>query len=174
MVARGSHRSPWRAAGCTLTGMVALCSCVRDSDNTPDQAPREYCVELRAALEDVASGKSAWRCPKFNLDLAVVDSAGTNEDICARWTEGPCVGAPPAEGTFACGPKDCAKGTACRDASECDGSQNSSCFEPAEPCSAQNCGCADAVCGSTAHSSCSTGVEGDLWVQCSEYLTCGS
>ena len=164
-------QSMFKAVSYALMAIVALCSCVRDSDSTPNQAPRQYCVELRAALEDVASGKSAWRCTAFHLDLAAADSTGVDEDACARWIEVPCVGAFPADGKFACGPRDCSKGMACLASSGCDLRQNFSCSEFTSPCSEQNCGCALEVC-TTMLSGCATGADGDLWVQCTLSTEC--
>ena len=139
-----------------------------------EDAPREDCARLRQSLDDVSNGVSAWRCTSTRMERATAISVTTNDDSCASYLESPCFGAFPAEGKFACGPKDCAKGTACRGTTECNLDETFSCVELSEPCSVQNCTCVYTICGSTAHPSCSTGVEGDLWVGCSEYLTCGS
>ncbi len=138
-----------------------------------EDAPRKDCVRLRELLEDVSAGVSAWRCPA-GIEGATAISKGNDENSCAALVEGPCIGAFPKEGKFACGPKDCSVGTACRSSTECDKSKNFSCVTYNEPCSPEDCACGIDVCGSTYFFDCAKGVGGDLWLRCSAYLACGS
>lgn len=145
---------------CVVPFWVASCG-----DTTP-----ENCSRLRQLLDEVSAGTSAWRCTTAGLAVATDASNGNKDASCEPFVQS-CVGAFPAEGKFACGPKDCAKGTACRGAGACDGSHTFSCSEFTEPCSEETCGCAFEVCNSGLQS-CATGIDGDLWVTCVAFTEC--
>ena len=140
-----------------------------------EDAPREDCARLRQLLDDVSNGVSAWRCTSTRMERATAISVTTNDDRCAPYVESSCVGPFPAEGKFACGPKDCPQGTPCVQSTGCDRTATYRCATDTvdEPCVEDNCACAYAICATTGFSACETGVDGDVWVLCSEYV-CGS
>lgn len=159
-------RSGWfcLALSCTLPLWGASC----------EDAPREDCARLRQMLEDVSAGLSAWRCTTVDLAFATDVSTGNDEGSCGAWVHDVCAGPSPPTGKFACGPRDCALGMVCSESLSCEKKLSYSCKGVDEPCAEQDCACVYAICGSTAHGSCLTGVAGDPWVHCGEYLTCGS
>ena len=138
-------------------------------------APREDCARLRELLAEVSAGVSAWRCTSAVVEKVTAISLGNDENSCASVVESPCIGAFPAEGKFACGPKDCPQGTPCVRSTGCDRTATYRCTADTvdEPCVEDNCACAYAICTTTGFSACETGVDGDVWVLCSEYV-CGS
>lgn len=139
-----------------------------------EDAARQDCVRLRQLLDDVSNGMSAWRCTTVDFDFATDVSRGNDEESCGAWVQDVCVGPFPPAGKFACGPRDCAVGMVCSESLNCERRLSYSCKGADETCTEQDCACVHAICGSTAHGSCLTGVEEAPWVHCGEYLTCGS
>ena len=161
-----STRLVWHylAATCTLPLLLGSC----------EEAPaREDCVRLQQVLDDVSNGVSAWRCPADGVETAATIAAGNDQISCALYAE--CVGAFAGAGKFACGPKDCTLGTACVVSTNCDRMRAYSCTGSSveEPCSEVDCTCSNNVCSSTGFSSCASGIDGDPWIFCIEYV-CGS